>query len=292
MDIKMLKNFLLVARQLSFTKAADLAFASQSAISKQIRQLEQELSAELFTRNKRTVELTPAGKYFQAEVTELINQWQYIAERTNEIHSGEAGEIKIGYTHSAMQSFLPSLIYELNRRFPNLKTTLLEMTNTHQSKALRAREIDLSFSPNPIIEKGLRSKVVISDNFGLILPINHPYTKKKQKHLSDLAGESFILPPKTEGTLYVSILESICTEAGFSPHVVHETPYANTGIRLVQAGIGITIEPIYGVSGYTNIKVIELTEINQKAELTMLWLPEFETTFPHILQLLHSFRYT
>lgn len=291
MDISSLKNFLLLSETLSFTKASEQAFIGQSAMSKQIRQLEEEMSVTLFIRNNRNVELTPAGKYFREELIKIINQLDYAIDRTQQLDKGEAGEIKIGYTHSAMQSFLPSLIYELNQKFPHLKTTLFEMTNTHQINALHAREIDISISPNPIIDPGVKSKIMITDHFALVLPIHHKLNKRNLKNLSQLAKEPFILPAKTEGVLYVGIIESIFTDAGFVPHVIHETSYANTGIRLVQAGIGITVEPVYGLSGYNHIKIIEMKGISQKAELTMLWLPEFEQEFPQIMNLINGFKY-
>lgn len=291
MDTKFVANFLALAESLSFTDAADRCYISQSALSKRIKQLEHELDATLLTRNTRNVELTAAGAYFKEEISKVMKQLNFIKERTAQLDKGEAGEIKIGYTHSAMQSFLPSLIFELNQKFPNLKTTLMEMTNTHQINALNSREIDISISPNPSIKKGVKSKIVITGNFAVVLPVNHKLNKRNLKNIAQLADESFILPAKTEGILYVGVIESICTDAGFFPRIVHETSYANTGIRLVQAGIGITVEPVYGLSGYDHIKVIELKNINQKAELTMLWLPEFEQEFPEIMRVLHEFVY-
>lgn len=291
MDLKSVRNFLSLAETLSFTEAAQLNYIGQSTLSKQIKQLEEELEAVLFNRDKRNVELTAAGSYFEEEMKKIVSQIDFIVERTRQLDKGEAGEIKIGYTHSAMQSILPALIYKINKQWPDLKTTLMEMTNTHQINALRAREIDISISPNPNIEKGVKSKVLITENFAVVLPTNHKLNKRNLKNVSQLSGEPFILPAKTEGTLYVGVIESICTDAGFLPHVVHETSYANTGIRLVQAGIGITIEPVYGLTGYNNIKIIELKNIRQKAELTMLWLPEFEREFPEVMQLLEEYRY-
>lgn len=291
MDIKTLRHFLSLCESLNFTRAADENFISQSTLSKQIKQLEEELGAHLFIRDKRNVTLTEAGRFFRDEVSKITNQMDFIIRHTRQLDKGEAGEIKIGYTHSAMQSLLPSLIYELNQKFPNLKTTLMEMTNTHQIEALRAQDIDISISPNPIIEQGVKSRVLITGNFALVLPVRHKLNKRNLKNVSQLAEESFILPAKTEGTLYVGIIESICTDVGFFPRIVHETSYANTGIRLVQAGIGITIEPVYGLSGYSNIKIIELKDIRQKAELTMLWLPGFEKKFPGIIPLLEEFEY-
>ncbi len=291
MEIQTLRNFLILSETLNFTKASEKSFIVQSALSKQIKQLEEEMAVTLFKRDKRNVQLTPAGRYFRQELMKTINQFDYALGRAQQLHKGEAGEIRIGYTHSAMQSFLPKLIYTLKQRYPDLKTILLEMTNTRQDSALKNREIDLSISPNPIISPEFESKILIEGNFAVVLPVNHPLDQSNFESVSQLSQEAFVLPPKTEGTLYVGVIESIFTDAGFSPKIIHETPYANTGIRLVQGRVGITIEPAYGLYGYSDIKIIELDNIDQKAKLTLLWLPEFELEFPEVLNLLKNYKF-
>src|SRR5688500_11099957 len=115
MDIQILRNFLTVAKELHFTRAAHGTFIAQPALSRQIKQLEESVGASLLKRNKRNVELTEAGLYFRDEVERMLHQWEYICGRTAEIHKGEAGGIRIGYTHSAMQTFLPALIRQINQ---------------------------------------------------------------------------------------------------------------------------------------------------------------------------------
>lgn len=290
MDIQTLRNFLHLSETLSFTKASEKAFIGQSTLSKQIKQLERQLGTILFLRDKRNVELTLAGTYFKEELGKVLAQLDYVLERTHQLHLGHAGEIRIGHTHSAMQCLVPAMLLALKQRFPNLKASLIEMNNLEQLQALKSRKIDISISPNPTIPPGLGSKVLIEDNFALVLPTDHPLDAASFGSMAQLSGEPFILPPKAEGVLYVGIVESLCTDAGFFPQVVHQTSYANSGIRLVQGGIGVTIEPIFGLRGYSDIKIIELTDVPQKAELTMLWLPSFEQEFPEVLELLGAIR--
>src|SRR5690606_37655506 len=288
MDIQTLRNFLHLSKTLSFTKASEKAFIGQSTLSKQIKQLEQEMGATLFLRDKRNVKLSLAGKYFKTELGKVLSEMDYIMERTWQLHQGLAGEIRIGYTHSAMQSLIPAMVSAINQRFPNLKTSLIEMNNIQQIQALKSRKIDISISPNPTIPDQVLGKVLIKDNFALVLPMDHFLGPENFRSMAQLAGEPFILPPKPEGVLYVGIVESICTDAGFFPQVVHQTSYANSGIRLVQGGIGVTIEPIFGLKGYIEIKVIVLQVITHKAGLICLWLPAFQKQFPEILTLLQS----
>jgi DNA-binding transcriptional LysR family regulator len=290
MDIQVLRNFLAVAKTLHFTRAAQDTFIAQPALSRQLKQLEETVGATLLKRNKRNVELTEAGVYFKDEVERMLNQWQFVCARTAEIHKGESGEIRIGYTHSAMQTFLPALIRQIHQGLPSMKTVLLELTNLQQLTALQNKELEIGFSTNPVIEGHIHSKVLLRDNFVVVLPLDHPVSAENYTDFSVFANDGLILPPKDQSFLYVATIESICLNAGFIPKIVHETPFASTGLRLVEAGIGITVEPKSGLRGQpAGVKCIELKEIPQKAELTMLWNPEIEKQRPKLMELILRF---
>ncbi|HMG10547.1 MAG TPA: LysR substrate-binding domain-containing protein [Mucilaginibacter sp.] len=286
MDIIVLRNFVTLAETLNFTRSSNKSFIAQPALSRQIKNLEEEIGGQLFIRNKRNVELTLAGKYFKEEAEQMLSQFDYAVKRTASLHRGEAGEIRIGYTHSVMQSFLPGLIRHISDVFPEIKIILLEFNNARQYEALKKRDIDIGFSTNPEITEGFRSKLLAKENFAVVLPKNHPMKAKSFKDLSDLKNEKFILAPKAEGPMYVATIESMFVDAGFLPTIVHETPFASTSIRLVEMGLGLTIEPLSSVRNQQNIDYIELKDINRKAEIVMLWLPSAEDHFSGLLKLI------
>jgi DNA-binding transcriptional LysR family regulator len=290
MDIQVLQNFLKVAQTLHFTKASEDASIAQPALSRQIQQLEEVVGAKLFKRNKRNVELTEAGAYFKGEVERLLHQWNYACNRAMQIHNGEAGEIRIGYTHSAMQTFLPKMIREINAKFPNMRTVMHELTNLQQVQALENKELEIGFTTNPVVEGSIKSKVLLRDNFVVVIPLDHPVNEENFTDFSVFAEEGLILPPKDQSSLYVSTIESICLDAGFQPRIVHETPFATTGLRLVEAGIGITIEPKSGLRGQPQgVKYIELRNIPQKADMTMLWHSDLEKQHPNLVEMMLNF---
>jgi LysR family transcriptional regulator, benzoate and cis,cis-muconate-responsive activator of ben and cat genes len=290
MDTKVLKNFLKVAKSLNFTRASHEAYIAQPALSRQIQQLESMLGVALFKRNKRNVVLTEAGEYFKGEVERILHRWDYACTQARQIGQGEAGEIRIGYTHSAMQAFLPGVLRQIRQELPNLRTVLLELTNLQQVMALEKKELEIGFTTNPVINGNINSKVLLRDNFVVILPTDHPVNEKNYKDFSVFAQEGLILPPRDESSLYVATIESICLDAGFAPRIVHETPFATTGLRLVEAGIGITVEPKSGLRGNPpGVKYIELKEVPQKAEITMLWHKDIEKEKPVLIDLLLKF---
>ena len=243
MDIQTLKNFIRLADTLHFTRASEQVFMAQPALSRQIKQLEQSIGAELFKRNKRNVSLTKAGLYFKQAAQQTIEQLNYAINRTKQIHNGEAGEIKIGYTHSVVQTILPGIIKEIHTRFPAVKTILREMNNTDQYNDLAEQKLDIGFVTNPIVPENLKSSIFFEDVFVVVLPENHYLLQPGAWNFAALVNETFILPHHIDGSDYVHTVESICFDAGFLPNVVHHTASVNYAFKLVEAGLGVTIEP-------------------------------------------------
>ncbi len=130
MDTQTLKNFITLAETLHFTKASGQVLMAQPALSRQIRQLEESIGVELFKRNKLNVALTSAGVYFKRAAERSIDQLNYATERARQIHNGEAGEIRIGVTHSVVPTVLPRIIKKLRTEFPGITTILRAMNNT------------------------------------------------------------------------------------------------------------------------------------------------------------------
>jgi len=289
MDVRQLEYFLKVASMLHFTKASEELYVAQPALSRHIKLLEEELQVVLFKRDNRNVELTEAGKYFKIEIEQLLKRLDKVCKRALEIHKGEAGEIRMGYSNSAMQTFLPGLISGLQHQLPAIKTILLELSNSAQITSLQNKEIDLGFAPNIIVPDFLKSTVLLRDNFVVVLPKDHPISDKNYTDFSVFANEKFILPPRSAGSLYVANLESICLDAGFFPKIVHETAYTTSSLRLVESGIGITIEPKCCLHGQSlNIKFIELSDIPQKMELVMFWHNDLEHEQPLFFNVISS----
>jgi DNA-binding transcriptional LysR family regulator len=286
MDIQTLKNFIKLADTLHFTKASEQVFMAQPALSRQIKQLEQTIGAELFKRNKRNVSLTKAGLYFKQAAQQTIEQLNYAISRTRQIHNGEAGEIRIGYTHSVVQTILPGIIKEIRTQFPAIRTILREMNNTDQYNDLVEQKLDIGFVTNPIVPENLKSRIFYEDVFVVVLPENHHLLQPGAWDFGALANETFILPHHIDGSDYVHTVESICFDAGFLPNVVHHTASVNSAFKLVEAGLGVTIEPKRSLSGQNlAIKYVELSKIPQKAQSTILWNENTENELNPVLQL-------
>jgi DNA-binding transcriptional LysR family regulator len=160
------------------------------------------------------------------------------------------------------------------------------MNNNEQYRDLSEQKIDIGFATNPIVPQNLKSKIFFKDVFVVVLPKKHPLLKRGWKDFSEFSNETFILPHEIEGSDYVYTVESICLDSGFFPNVVHHTSSVSSALRLVEAGLGITIEPKSSLSGQKlGIKFFELNKIPQKAQSAILWNENTEQEHLPILQL-------
>ena len=277
MDIQQVKNFLVLCDTLNFRKAAAQINIVQPALSRQIQLLENELGALLFNRGNRTVTLTEAGIFFQKEANRILQDLDKTIARTAQLHNGEAGEIRVTHSSSAMNTVVPAFLVKVKNKWPNLKTTVHEASNFQQIEMLLARKTDMGIAPNIVLPPEVNAKILYKENFVLILPAAHPLAKKKLTDLSVLKNETFILPQFSTGAGYVEAILQICQDHGFKPTVAHESANAAGVLRLVEAGLGISIEPVSSVKGSNmKIKLVELKNIPQKATMTLFWLKQRE----------------
>ncbi|SHM77441.1 LysR family transcriptional regulator [Mucilaginibacter sp. OK098] len=286
MDIQQIKNFLVLCNTLNFRKAAEQINIVQPALSRQIQLLENEIGVLLFNRSKRTVTLTEAGIFFQKEADRILQDLSKTITRTAQVHNGEAGEVRVTHASSAMNTVVPSFLVKVKHKWPHLKTIAQETSNFQQIEMLLTRKTDLGVAPNIMLPQEVNSKILYRENFVLILPGDHPLSKNKFADLSVLKNETFILPQLSTGVGYVEAILQICQDAGFKPKVAHESAHSIGVLRLVEAGLGISIEPVSSVRGTNmNIELIELKDLPQKVTMTLFWLKEREEELDRFIKM-------
>ena len=272
MEFRQLQYFLGVANELHFSKAAEKLFIAQPALSRQIQALEENLGVLLFERDKRNVRLTPAGEYLREEAIQVVSQLENITKRTQFIHRGEEGELRIGHPGSAIYSVIPPLLSKLRSDFPQIKANLSEILEDDLYGNLKNYQIDVGFVREPYSDKMLATKVLLEESFALILPENHWITAENFTSLAQIKYEHFVLPPRHLGSIYYDLIIRMCRREGFTPNVVHESIHGATILRLVEYNLGISIMPTsYRFSTAMRVKFIELTDIPERTQLSMAW---------------------
>jgi DNA-binding transcriptional LysR family regulator len=243
MELRHLRYFSTVATELHFGRAAEKLHIAQPPLSKQIQDLEAELGFELFTRTKRSVVITPAGKEFLIEVDRIFQQLDRAIDIGRKTSRGELGQISIGFVGSATYNILPVMLQQFRDRYPNVRIELHELTTDRQLVWLREGRIDLGLIRPPIVEKDLISQVIFQESLVIALPISHTLASVDAIDLKLLATEPFILFPRQLAPGLYDPIIAICQAAGFSPQVVQECIQMQTIVSLVSANMGVSILP-------------------------------------------------
>ena len=275
LEFRHLKYFLAVAEDLHFRKAAERLFISQPGLSRQIRQMEEDLGIKLFDRHNRKVVLTKAGEYLKEATERNLKELDYILDHAKLLHDGVGGNLRVGYVGSAMHEVIPNLLLQFKEKHPNIIFSLKEMDNQKQVKDLLSLDIDLGFVRLDRVPKDLEIRPVLEDVFCLVLPKNHPVSDDNFKDLSQFKNEPFILFDASYSPSYYEKVMQIFGDSGFSPQVTHNTIHASSIYRLVENNLGLSIVPKSLQQGYNmGVKFIDLNKISQRAILSVIWNKE------------------
>ena len=267
-----LRYFLAVAEELHFRKAAEKLFISQPGLSRQIKQMEQDLGVTLFERNNRRVALTKTGDYLQKELQINLKNLEDILTHSKLIHHGKEGHLTFGFVGSAMLQIIPAILKQFNSKFPKVMFKLEEMDNQKQIEGLLSQEIDVGFVRLERVPRSLEIHTVLKETFCLVLPKNHPVNKRNFKNLSQFKDSPFILfDPEYSASYYEKVMQ-IFDGCGFAPIISHNTIHASSIYKLVENNLGVSIVPKSLQFGYDmNVKFIELDAIPQRAFLSIAW---------------------
>lgn len=288
-ELRHLHYFKVLAEELHYRKAAEKLYISQSALSQQIKQLENLLELSLFDRINKRVVLNDAGKLFYKDAIQVIHKMQTALNNLKLLKRGNTGQIGISFVASAMQSILPGLLKKFNSDCPNIKFYLEELTNKEQLAALQKGDIDLGFMRSNQVGQNMMIKSVFKENFTLVLPKTHPMTAAKFNHVGELKDEHFILFPNDQSQLYYQQIINLCADQGFTPNITHRSIHAPTIFKLVENGMGLSIIPkSLATTENPNIKFIELKDIPQQTELYAVWNKlNDNSALPYFLEMLN-----
>lgn len=271
-ELRHLRYFLAVAEDLHFRKAAERLFISQPGLSRQIKQMEEDLGIQLFERHNRKVVLTSAGEYLKNELTRNLKSLDNSIKHAKLLQDGKHGKLEFGYVGSAMQELIPNLLVTFKKEHPNVQFGLKEMDNQKQIESLLHQKIDIGFVRLDRVPRGLSIQPILKENFCLVLPHNHPINSSNFRTLTQLKNEPFILFDPSYSPSYYEKVMQIFTDNGFSPIISHNTIHAASIYKLVENNFGLSIVPKSLQLGYNmKVKFIELKNIKQHTTLSIVW---------------------
>lgn len=276
MELRHLRYFIAVAEELHFGRAAARLHISQQPLSRQIRDLENELKVQLFDRTKRTIRLTEAGEIFLAEARKTLQQAERAVLLAQRVSRGEIGQLAVGFTGPALNSLLLESVRQFRERYPEVELTLNELRTIEQVEALKANRLHLGLLHPPIDDGSLILETLHREKLVAVVPNTHPLAREVSQSISlkELAGESFILFPRRVGPQLYDQIISFCQQAGFSPNIVQETIPQQTILGLVSVGVGIALMPASVRNlGRFGVAFRELAEPAPELELAVAWHP-------------------
>ena len=236
-----LHSFVVLATELHFGRASERLFVSQPALSKQIRRLEEKVGGALFSRTRRKVEITEAGRVLFVEAKKVLRDADAALLLATEATKGRAGTLRVGFGIASVPEILPRTILRFRKTYPQVQLKMRDMSTPAQVAALVEGSIDVGIVRLPIAHTELDSQPLFYERLVVVTPGSLAYSSRQG--LAALRNQAFVFFPRSSSaTLHDHVL-GLCRRAGFSPVIVQEANELFTILNLVRAGLGVSVVP-------------------------------------------------
>lgn len=239
--LRQIKAFLVVARLNNFTRAAAELHISQSALTVQVRQLEDELGVALFDRNKRRVALTQSGMELLAPLEAILVDAEAVIARTRDINGARRGLVTIAVLSSIGAHFLPQVIRKFTQLYPGVTVRVVDIVAERVIEAVLKEEVDFGISALMRPDKRLTTEMLFADRLCVFVPQNHLLTRRTSVSLRELAAYPMLVTGKS--TSVREIFESALRQEGIAVCPAYEANQMATVLGMVNAGLGIAVLP-------------------------------------------------
>ena len=268
MELYQLGYFIEIARQRSFTRAAERLHMAQPALSQQMKNLELELGTALFIRGRKEIQLTAAGKAFLPRAEALLTQAEAAKAIVSDVAQLRGGKLIIAAIPSVSACLLPEVIRSFSRLHDKVELQLIEDSSERVAENVESGLADIGFLQLPASKSAFETRTIISEPFVLLVAKSHPLVKQKEVALKQLAAESFIF---YKGRARDTASEA-CRKAGFEPRIACESGELETVRALVAAGLGLAVVPQLAAGNLPKtIQAITIREPKMHRQIAAVW---------------------
>jgi DNA-binding transcriptional LysR family regulator len=270
---RLLEQFLVVAEEKHFGRAAERLVMSQPPLSQSIQRLERGLGVRLFDRGPGGVSLTPAGEAFVVDAQRLLNAQSAAIERVRRIAGGLEGDVRLGYVSVLSHHYLPRLLRAAAEKLPGLRIHLHQDSSVAVADMVRSGALDLGFLRDPApLSDDLVSKVFAVERVAAALPLEHPLAGADEIGLAELRDDDFVLPDAVALPTLARQLQLACHDVGFVPRIRAVADDLSGLFSYVASGLcvsllpellresfpipGIVLVPLRGASGHLETSVV------------------------------------
>jgi DNA-binding transcriptional LysR family regulator len=239
-----LECFIAVAEELHFGAAAASSSGERPPLSRQIQQLERELSTRLFDRTSRRVALTQAGRALLPNARRLIDLAAKAVSDVRSVEEGAAGTVTIAYTAMAGQSVVPDLLRRASTELPGVTLLLRELVSLDQMEELEKGTVDIGLMRPLLARPQISSRAVYRERLMVALPSASPLAQRGEPvKLIDLKDERLLMYSPSVARYFHDLLLSMFVASGVHPRIVQYAGQVPALLALVSAGIGFTLVP-------------------------------------------------
>ncbi len=243
MELRHLRYFVTAAEELNISRASARLRISQPAVSRQIKDLEEELGVDLFFRDSVGLRLTPGGEVFLPQAKDILRRSREAVARLEPFRVPSQAPLVVGYITPALASLVTPALRKFDESHPDIRVDLLELSPIDQLAALREKKIDLAFIGNPCPNVAEEFTLVELSRTALAVVVSdhHHLALRKKIRLEELENENFIgfcdqaFPDRNH------LLEGVCRQAGFVPRVEQTAQNLSAALALVASGKGVTL---------------------------------------------------
>jgi DNA-binding transcriptional LysR family regulator len=244
-ELRLLRQFLAVAEELHFGRAAARLHMTQPPLTMAVQALERQLGAVLFERTRRSVALTPAGQALLAPVRRLLAAADELPRLAQSAAAGRSGQLRLAFVSSIAYGPLPEWLRGFRDSHPDVTLQLREATQDVQLAAFDADEIDAGFMLHAPLAAppGFATWRALTEPLVMALPEQHPAVRRKPLRFESVAADPLVIfPRQIAPSLYDAVLSAYRAK-GATPQIAQEAIQMQTIVNLVSAGMGVAWVP-------------------------------------------------
>lgn len=243
MELRQLRQLVVLSQEKHFGHAAKRLFISQPALSASLVRLEEEFGFRLFDRDTRSVRITPAGELMLRHAREILHHVDRAGGLSRALSEGRLGRIEIGFSGILFNPGLEAVILGCRADFPEIEIYLREFTSQKQIELLHAGRLDAGLVSLPQPPLDVQCIELLEDQFVACLPTGHRLARRKLIEASELRDDWFVFLSRDRAPATYDQLMGFCAQAGFHPRVAVEPDHSLSAAKLVSRGFGVSLLP-------------------------------------------------
>lgn len=269
MNLRRLRQFVVLAETLNFHRAAERLHMAQPPLSASIRKLEEELGVELFNRDTRGLSITVAGGIVLEHARRTLHSVEELRRSAKECATGAQGRLVLGFASSSSYTVLPNLIPRFQELYPRIELVLHESTTRELIAELAKHTVDVALLRTPLFEECDADLITVeNDHFVLAVHPGNVLAQRDSVTLADLADQHLIVYSRARVPAMHAVLMLAFRHAGIAPRVVQEIVQVPTAMGLVETGIGVALVPS-ATARYvlTTVKLLPITDLPRTLDI-------------------------